>query len=217
MCCWKWRFHCSLPGFSVFIACLLSQPGLTFPIHYQMSLPLRFPQNFYYQGFGTSFLPDSRGRNASSFNPTRDKLWHILCLCLYPPQHPNRGAALCAPRAPHSLIPPPDSPQIWQICRAAWRGGSACTPRGRAALDPGFSSIPGPFCVLLQVQDLPLSLPQPWGLQSWGKSKPRGACAPLNGSFVSAERALKAIWGKAIVICALLSCLDPDFVRDLVI
>lgn len=110
-------FTAVCPRFSVFLTCWFSQPGFTFPTHCQMSLPLKFHQNFYYQGFGTSFLPDSRGRNAPSFNPTLDKLWHILWLWLHPPQHPDCGITaafssssplvqpgLRALRAPHSLI-----------------------------------------------------------------------------------------------------------------
>lgn len=139
--CWKWRFQRSL-----FITCPSSRPRLTFPIHYQMSLALKSAQNFLLSGIWY-ILP---ARNASSSNPTPDKPRHILWLWLHPPQHPNPCGitssshlvhpALCALRAPHSPI---FSPQIWDICK---RCGSACPCRARAAVDPGFSSIPGAFC-----------------------------------------------------------------------
>lgn len=86
------------------------------------------------------------------------------------------GSQLLSPAAPpwcsqvcaHSgLLIPSFFPQIWEICNAALSRSSGCTSRGWAAVDPQFSSIPGPFCaILLQVQDLLLSLPEPSGLRS---------------------------------------------------
>lgn len=144
--------------------------------------PFQFHQNFSAQGFGASFLPDSRGWSISSSNPTWDKLCHILWLCLSPPQHPTRGvpAPTCSRQLrvhPQLLIPSFLPPNLGDFFKAE-----------EAAVDPGFSSIPAPFwAVLLQVQELLLSLPELWGCRAQGNQSPE-VPVPLSMGALSRQK-----------------------------